>query len=77
MSVKTKKQWTMPDWMKSFEKFFNGHGGNGVEDIMNRDDKNLASYNIIVFAMKCETSGEVAMLERLFKAGLLKLPESK
>lgn len=65
------KRWLVPDWMKPYEHLITGHGGNGVEDIMNRNEPNLAFTNIIVYAMKCEVYGQVGMLTRLYEAGLL------
>lgn len=70
----TTERWAMPEWMEPYRELIAGHGGNGVEDLMNRlrTQENLAFSNAIVFTMACEVHAQVSLLTRLYDAGLLK-----
>lgn len=70
---KKKEPWVMPEWMEIYREFINGHGGNGVDDIMNRmqTEKRLAETNIYVFAMGCEIGAQVRLLHRLKNEGII------
>lgn len=72
--AKTIEFWVMPDWMRPYEEHIAGHGGNGVEDLMNRlrQVPNLAFTNTIVFTMACEVNAQVVLFHRLREAGLLR-----
>lgn len=68
-----KEKWVMPEWMEKYREQIQGHGGNGVDDIMNRmqTEKNLAVTNIYVFAMGCEVGAQVRLLARLHGEGII------
>ena len=64
----------MPEWMEPYREVIAGHGGNGVDDLMNRlqTQPNLSRTNIIVFTMACEVAAQVSLLHRLHVQGLLR-----
>lgn len=66
--------WVMPEWMKPYEQFIVGCGGNSVTDLMNRlrTQKNLVATNAIVFTMACEVEAQVLLLHRLSNSNLLR-----
>ena len=67
------KLWEFPEWMEPYRELIDGHGGNEIEELVNRPNKqpNLAFTNMLVFVMACETYAQVRLLERLHAAGRL------
>lgn len=68
------KKWVMPEWMKPYRSLIKGHTEGipscTLEDWMN--DKSEIFINAPRALIACEMSGQVSMLERLHKEGLLK-----
>ena len=63
--------WTMPEWMKSLEQYFNNTGGNTVEDLMTRKPVSIR-VNAPLALVQMAVEAQVGLLERLHKEGLLR-----
>ena len=62
--------WRMPDWMKKHEEAITNTGGNDVTELMNGHDDPM--INIALSTIQAMCKAQVALLEQLHKAGLLK-----
>lgn len=65
-----RKPWTMPEWMKPYEPFFQNTGGWTVEDLYNCPREQTMG-NIVLGAMVVAIESQITLLYRMKNAGLL------
>ncbi len=65
--------WTMPEWMEPYRSFIGEHGGNTVEDLMNRlrTESRLMLTNLPVAVLALNVNAQVNLLVRLHHDGCL------
>lgn len=65
------KKWIMPSWMEPYRHLIGGNGQK-VEVLMNTTGEQANVFNNAPLALICvEVKGQVALLTRLYEAGLL------
>lgn len=66
------KRWAMPEWMEPYRKHIVGVSDDRIEEIMNTDGNTANVFNNAPLALICvDVKGQVDMLERLWRFGLL------
>ena len=68
LASRTRKRWTMPEWMEPYRDMISDTGGNPIEDLMN-DHTTTAQVNLYRAVFCISTKAQVALLEKLHAAG--------
>lgn len=73
MDRRTRKKWTMPEWMEPYRELFCNTGGNPIEDLMNDHDCNIFNNSVRVILIGA-VDGQIGLLTRLKDRGMLSEP---